>query len=72
MKKNKKKGANCTNFVKDRDSFGIPVGLTYQGETHYKTLLGGIATIAFSVYVGYVGYYSMMPAFLREIDTSSQ
>jgi hypothetical protein len=27
------------------DKYGVPIGLTYQGETEYKTITGGFLTI---------------------------
>jgi hypothetical protein len=45
-----KKGAG-TSFkhlrkqIKKIDKYGVPIGLTYQGETEYKTIAGGLLTI---------------------------
>ena len=32
------------NFIRNKDAFGRPIQLSFNGESEYKTVLGGIAT----------------------------
>jgi hypothetical protein len=43
--------------VRNMDSFGMPIALTYQGSSTFKTLTGGAMTIlARFIVVGFLAY----------------
>jgi len=50
----KKAAYNFTNFIKSKDSFGVPVGLTIKGESEFKTLYGGILSLCLKIYFVYL------------------
>jgi len=56
------------DIVKGLDNFGKPVSLTYNGETEFKTLYGGILSIALLGYMVYVTQALFIPVFNKEID----
>ena len=36
-------------FIRSHDAFGQSIGLNYRGESHYKTLGGGLLSLAFKL-----------------------
>lgn len=64
----KKHLRNFLNYLTTWDQYGVPVGLTLNGESHYKTIYGAIATIALGIYMIYIMKVSMVPVFERKID----
>jgi hypothetical protein len=50
----KKSAHNFLSFIRSYDNFGKPVGLTIDGESEFKTLYGGAASIGLSVYLIYI------------------
>jgi hypothetical protein len=42
----KKYGNKIVEFIKDKDKFGEPISLTYQGKNTFNTLPGGIISIS--------------------------
>ena len=36
-------------FIRSHDAFGQGIGLNYKGESHYKTLGGGLLSLAFKL-----------------------
>lgn len=56
------------DIVKGLDNFGKPVSLTYNGETEFKTLYGGILTIALLSFMVYITQALIIPVFNKEID----
>ena len=45
-------GKRLNTLVKKNDMFGIPVGLTYKGDTQIKSTVGGIATLLSRALIG--------------------
>ena len=45
QKKSKKTVKSFGSFLKDNDSFGVPVTVNYKGESTYKSIFGGTMTI---------------------------
>ena len=42
---------NFFSYLKSYDAFGEPIGLNYDGESTYKTLLGALVTIAIKAFL---------------------
>jgi hypothetical protein len=57
------------DFIKKRDDYGHPVGLTFKGEPTYQTLRGGVVSIAINVYLVYYLVTMFIPVYLGEIAT---
>jgi hypothetical protein len=55
------------SLLKSQDQFGKPVGLTIDGEDVFKTLKGGVVTVAFMTYIYYLFVISFIPVYLGEI-----
>ncbi len=45
-------GTACKRKVKSYDSFGAPIGVTFKGESDYKTVFGGAVTICLILLFG--------------------
>ena len=45
-------GKACKKKVKSYDSFGAPIGVTFKGESDYKTVFGGVVTIFLVLLLG--------------------
>jgi len=56
------------DFIKKRDEYGHPVGMTFKGETTYQTLRGGVISIGVNVYLMYYLITMFMPVHLGEIS----
>jgi len=56
------------DIVKSLDNFGKPISLTYNGETEFKTLYGGILTIWLLSYMVLISYAFIEPLLTKEID----
>ena len=39
------------SFIKDRDMFGHPIGLTLKGDDTYNTLIGGFFSIVINIMI---------------------
>jgi hypothetical protein len=51
---------NFRKRVRNMDSFGMPIALTYQGSSTFKTLTGGAMTIlARLIVVGFLAYQTI-------------
>jgi len=61
--KAKKRWGKFLDYVTSWDQYGVQVGLTLNGESHYKTIYGAIATFALGIYMTRIMYISMMPVF---------
>ena len=42
----------CKEKMRSYDSFGAPIGVTFNGESSYKTTIGGAVTVALLVILG--------------------
>jgi len=60
---------NFFDFIKKRDDYGHPVGMTYKGEDTYQTVRGGIISIAVNIYLFYYLVIMFIPVGLGEIST---
>ena len=59
-----------SDFIKSRDQFGVPVGLTIKGESSYNTIYGGAISIGLTLYTLYLLINSLTACFNREITNS--
>ena len=57
------------NFIKTKDRYGAPIALTFEGEDAFKTVRGGIITIAVSIYMLFYIITEFIPVFDKKIDT---
>ena len=60
---------NFFDFIKKRDVYGHPVGMTYKGEDTYQTVRGGIISIAVNIFLIYFMVEMFIPVGLGEIST---
>lgn len=44
--------SKCKEKARSFDSFGAPIGVTFNGDTSYKTTAGGIITIVLLIFLG--------------------
>ena len=44
--------SNCRKKVKSYDSFGAPIGVTFNGDADYKTTFGGLVTVFLFLLLG--------------------
>ena len=44
--------SNCKKKVKSYDSFGAPIGVTFNGDADYKTTFGGLVTVFLFLLLG--------------------
>ena len=44
--------SNCLKKVKSYDSFGAPIGVTFNGDADYKTTFGGFVTVFLILLMG--------------------
>ena len=56
------------DFIKKRDDYGHPVGMTFKGEPTYQTVRGGILSIAVNIYLFYYLVTMFIPVQLGEIS----
>lgn len=42
----------CKEKTRSYDSFGVPISVTYKGDSEYKTTLGGAVTILLFIILG--------------------
>ena len=42
----------CKEKTRSYDAFGVPIGVTFNGDSDYKTTLGGAATIILFIVLG--------------------
>ena len=42
----------CKEKTRSYDYFGVPIGVTFNGDSDYKTTLGGAATILLFIVLG--------------------
>ena len=66
----KKHGSNFLAWLKGYDQFGQPVGLTINGDSEFKTIAGGAASIALGIYMIWILIFSLTPVILKQINTS--
>ena len=60
----KKHVGNFLAWLKGYDKFGQPVGLTINGDSEFKTLAGGAASIALGIFLIYIVTISFIPVYL--------
>ena len=53
-----------SDFIKKRDEYGHPVGMTFKGEPTYQTVRGGIISVAVNVYLVYYLVTMFIPVYL--------
>jgi len=46
----KRTAHSFVDFIKSKDAYGVPVGLTIKGESEYKTFYGGLISLALNIY----------------------
>ena len=61
---------NFLTWLKKYDLFGQPVGLTINGNSDYKTLAGGAASVLLSIFMTYIFVISYIPVFTKQIYSS--
>lgn len=61
---------NFLTWLKKCDLFGQPVGLTINGNSDYKTLAGGAASVLLSIFMTYIFVISYIPVFTKQIYSS--
>jgi hypothetical protein len=61
--------SNFQMWLKKFDQFGKPVVLTIDGEEEFRTVFGGLSSIAFASYLIYILVISFIPVVFKEIDT---
>jgi hypothetical protein len=64
----KKRQSSVVQFIKSLDSYGVPIQLTYEGETNHKTVRGGLVTLIASVYILYYSITQFTPVALNQIS----
>ena len=42
----------CNEKIRSFDSFGAPIGVTFNGESNYKTTIGGAVTVVLLIVLG--------------------
>ena len=57
----KQHASNFLACLKSYDKFGQPVGLTINGDSEFKTLAGGVATLALAIYMIWILIFSLTP-----------
>jgi hypothetical protein len=60
-KEPKKLARNFLAWLKAYDKFGQPVGLTINGDSEFKTLEGGAASVALGIFLVYIVTISFIP-----------
>jgi|688.fasta_scaffold195637_5 hypothetical protein len=55
-------------FIRKWDSYGVPISLTFDGETTHKTVRGGLLTVFISFYLLYYTIVQFTPVYLNEIS----
>jgi hypothetical protein len=60
---------NFFDFIKKRDDYGHPVGMTFKGEGTYQTFRGGLISLAVNCYLVYYLVDAFIPVGLGEIST---
>ena len=67
--------ANHSDFLKDFDRFGQPVGLTYKNNASYNTPIGGVFTMmAFFIFMAWLAMETIdvyMPPGKHNVSTTS-
>jgi len=56
------------DYVTTWDQYGVPVGLTLNGESHFKTIYGALASIGLGIYMIRILWFTLSPVVFREID----
>jgi len=46
----KKTAYSFVDYIKSKDAYGVPIGLTIKGESEYKTFYGGIISLCLQIY----------------------
>ena len=64
----KKHLRNFLNYLTTWDQYGVPVGLTLNGESNFKTIYGAIASIGLGIYMIRVMMFVLMPVYYRDVD----
>jgi len=49
------------HWLKAYDKFGQPVGLTINGDSEFKTIYGGVASLALGIYIIWIVVISFIP-----------
>ena len=64
--------SNCKKKVKSYDSFGAPIGVTFNGDADYKTTFGGFVTVFLVLLMGGNFALSMLEVLTSKHYTSQQ
>ncbi len=60
-KSQKNHASNFLAWLKSYDKFGQPVGLTINGNSEFKTIYGGLASLTLGIYMIWILVFSLTP-----------
>jgi len=50
-------------FLKSWDQFGVSVGLTIAGDSKFRSVFGGLCSLAYIAYISYWAFINLIPVF---------